>query len=202
MALAWHTTGALSWERDIIIHARRHPPPGVNHWPHLFQPAPFIVMTATLAIAALVDRRPRLAFAGAFGCLFAAFAAEDFLKPLVDSRQRPARFYPADPVLHIGALTFPSAHVTAATAIAAFAWLLLRRYSGLAAFVFALPVVVAWAMVSLDLHYPRDVVGGFVLGSLVVFGSVAFATSVFGPDRARTRATDGRRAEPDPVGSS
>jgi membrane-associated phospholipid phosphatase len=197
----------MHWEIRIMLHLWRHEPPGANTWQSSFKPEPFAIMTFALAAIALIDRKPRLALAGTVGSFVAVFAAEDIIKPIVESRQLPARFYQGDPILHLGSLTFPSGHVTAAAAIATFAWLIFHRRSELVAIVFVLPVVVAWAMISLGLHYPRDALGAFIVGPLVVCVTVALTTRILGRDgvranRRRVRATAARPSVPGPDGSS
>jgi membrane-associated phospholipid phosphatase len=200
-ALAWHATAPMRWELRFISLARRIPPPGALSWERAFQAKPFAVITIVLVLIALVERRPVLALAGAAGCFLSVFTAEYVLKPIINSRQQVHHYRWWHPT--IGPLTFPSGHVTAAAAVATFAWLILYPRTKLAVVVFAVPAIVAWAMISLDLHSPLDALGGVVLGPLVVFASVAYASWI--SDRARPSSavtTAGRRAEPDPTGSS
>ncbi len=201
-AMVWHSTGPLRWERRIFFRALRHPAPGANTWQSLFEPAPFAFMVVGLGLVALFERRPKLALGGTLGCFAAVFTAEEILKPIIDSRQPPERHSAFGPAFHIGSLTFPSGHVTAAAALAAFAWLIFRRRTELALFFFAIPVLVAWAMVSLGLHYPVDALGGFIFGPLVVFAGAFATTLVFGTDKPRPAVTGAPPSGPGRAGSS
>ncbi len=192
----------MEWERPFIRAAYRHEPPGATRWQALFQAEPFAVITIVLAVFALVARRPRLALAGTVGCFAAVIVAENVLKPLIDARQR-SEYYGWDgPTLHLGSLTFPSGHVTGATACAMFAWFLFHRRSELAALFFVVPLIVGWSMVALGLHYPVDVMGGLILGMLGVGGSFAATTWILGPDDGFGRPKAAHPPGRGPVGSS
>ncbi len=199
--MVWHARGPMHWEFRFISLARRIPPPAAMTWQDLFEPMPFAIMTLVIAAVALAGRRPRLALSGAAGCFIAVVAAEHVFKPIIDSRQALHHYRWYHPEL--GTLTFPSGHVTAAAAVATFAWLVLRRHTALALVVFAVPAVVGWAMVSLDLHYPIDALGGVILGPLVVCATVAAGNAVFGRGGTPAPATTGAHpSEPSPCGSS
>jgi membrane-associated phospholipid phosphatase len=201
-ARVWHARGPMDWERPYIRAAYRHTPPGARRWQALFEPEPFAFITVGLAVVALLLRRPKLALAGAVGSFVAVVTAENILKPIIDARQR-SEWYPwTGPVLHLGSLTFPSGHVTGATACATFGWFLFHRRTPLAALGFALPVVVGWSMIALGLHYPIDVLGGMILGVLGVSASIAATTWLLGPDSARAAVRDARPSGRDPNGSS
>lgn len=201
-ARVWHAQGPMEWERPFIRAAYRHEPPGATRWQALFQAEPFAMITVVLAVFALIARRPRLALAGTVGCFAAVLTAENVLKPLIDARQR-SEYYGWDgPTLHLGSLTFPSGHVTGATACAMFAWFLFHRRSEFAALFFVVPLVVGWSMMSLGLHYPIDLLGGLILGLLGVGGSVALTTWILGSDSALVTARAARPSGRDPAGSS
>lgn len=195
----WHSSGPTRWEGPIISATTRYGPPGADSWRTLFDPAPFAVITLLIAAFALLDRRPRLAIAGTVGSLGAAIAAEHVLKPIVE-RRRVYHWYPwFHPRGGLGSLSFPSGHVAAAAACATFAWFVLARHTRAAAIVFAVPILVGWAMMSLELHYPADVIAGAILGVGAVCATVLVADALFGRD---TPATAARPTEPDPIGSS
>lgn len=201
-AKVWHARGPMEWERPYIRAAYRHTPPGARRWQALFEPEPFAFITIGIAAVALLLHRPRLALAGTVGSVVAVVAAENVLKPFIDARQR-SEWYPwTGPVLHLGSLTFPSGHVTGATACATFAWFLFHRRTPLAVLAFALPIVVGWSMIALGLHYPIDVLGGMILGVLGVSVSIAATTWLLGPDAGPARVTAARPSEPDRAGSS
>ena len=163
----------------------------------MFNPVPFAFITVAIAGIALVTRRPKLAFSGAVGCLLATVAAEHVFKPIVERRET-FHPWPWFPNVHQGAVTFPSGHVAAAAACATFAWFVFGR-GRLALICFVVPLFVAWAMLSLELHYPADEMAGFILGVLAVCATVVGTERVFGRDDATKGA---RPAVPSPGGSS
>ena len=63
--------------------------------------------------------------------------------------------------------SFPSDHTTVAVALAAGLWLIDRRLGAIGA---VLAVFEGYSRVYLGMHYPHDVLAGFVLSGLVVFG--------------------------------
>jgi hypothetical protein len=73
-----------------------------------------------------------------------------------------------------------------------FAILIFGQRTRLTRLLFALPLVVGCAVLSLELHYPADVVGGFLLGSTFVYFTVDLACTV---DRARARRESHLAAE-------
>jgi undecaprenyl-diphosphatase len=197
----------MAWERPIIRAADHISPPAANGWQALFNAESFALITVVIAVAALLDRRPRLALAGTVGCFAAVIAAEKVLKPLIGSRQALRQYRWFHPT--IGSLTFPSGHVTAAAACATFAWFVLHRHTAvLAPLVFAVPVVVGWAMVTLGHHYPIDALGGIILGPLAVYAAVVCTSRLLGSDDPTAQVAavapigGANPAERDPSGSS
>lgn len=86
------------------------------------------------------------------------------LKPLV-SRQRPCHVLEGVRLLVPcgGRLSFPSSHATNNFAI----WtLMMLRHKKLGAYLFILPLGVAYSRVYVGVHYPLDVVGGAMLGAI------------------------------------
>jgi membrane-associated phospholipid phosphatase len=197
-AMVWHSVGSMAWERPFMDRAFYHPPPAAEFWHRLFEPRPFLLITFAIAAIALFDRRPKLALSGTVGCLIAAGSAKYFFKPVIERRQpyHPSRWFPDR---HEGYLTFPSGHVAAAAACATFAWFVLNRRTRFAALAFVVPLIVAWAMLALELHYPGDLAAGFVLGVLGVCATVLGAERAFGRDDVTRGA---RREVPNPPGSS
>jgi membrane-associated phospholipid phosphatase len=172
--LMWHSTRPVAWERAIIDAVDGIPLPFRDFWIALFQPIAFTLLTFALGGAAAARGRRRLALAGIVGCLGAVLAAQVVFKPLVDRvRTHTVGVHPH--VVEVGGRMFPSAHVTAAAALATFALLILGRRSRLTPFLIALPFVVGGAAVSLELHYPADVAGGLLLGPTFVYYAVAAA---------------------------
>ncbi|MDP9333405.1 MAG: phosphatase PAP2 family protein, partial [Actinomycetota bacterium] len=145
---------------------------------------PFALTTIALGGAAAARGRYRLALAGIAGSLGAVLAAQLVFKPLVD-RVRTHRVAGVNQhVVRVAGRMFPSAHVTAAAAAATFAWLILDRRVRLTPLLVALPLLVGCAVISKQLHHPADVAGGLLLGSTLVYCTVAAA-------RAVARWTDG-----------
>jgi membrane-associated phospholipid phosphatase len=198
--MVWHRSGSQSWEWSIMNTARRHPLWGATEWRSMFEPVPFALIMIAIAGIALLDRRPKLAFAGTAGCVLTAVSAEHLFKPLVERRQ-PYHWSPWFPDQHLGFVTFPSGHVAGAAACAMFAWFVLGRRTPFAALAFLVPLAVAWAMIALRNHYPADTIAGYLLGVLVVSGTVLGTYKVFGRDEDE-RATDARPSGRDPIGSS
>ncbi|HEY5172555.1 MAG TPA: phosphatase PAP2 family protein [Acidimicrobiia bacterium] len=173
----WHSTRPMRWERPIIRVAGWMPLPSRDFWIAAFQPVPFALTTVALGAVAAARGRHRLALTGIAGCLGAVVAAQVVFKPLVD-RVRTHVEGDDHHIVRVGSRLFPSTHVTAAAAWAMFAVLIFGRRTRLASLAFALPVVVGCAVLSRELHYPADVVGGFLLGTTFVYFTVDAACTV------------------------
>jgi|SRR5215211_1729880 len=117
------------------------------------------------------------AVAAGFSALLALAAAH--LITDLWARPRPYAAHPADAHLFVAPShdpSFPSDHATAAFAIAV-AILLRHRKGGIVALVLA--VLVAVSRVVVGVHYPSDVLGGALLGTLAAL--VLWHPSVRGP---------------------
>jgi membrane-associated phospholipid phosphatase len=167
----WHSTRPMRWERPIIRVADWTPMPSRDFWVDVFQPVPFALTTVALGAVAAARGRRRLALAGIAGCLGAVVTAQVVFKPLVDRIHTLVRGDDHH-IIRVGSRLFPSTHVTAAAAWAMFALLIFGRRTRLARLAFALPVIVGCAVLSKQLHYPGDVVGGFLLGTTFVYFTV------------------------------
>jgi membrane-associated phospholipid phosphatase len=168
----WHSHDATSWEVSLTSFLRRHPVPLPQAIGPMTEVAALGLVTFVLAFFAAISCRPRLAVSGSLACIAAVAFASFIMKPVV------ARHH-----LHGGALEFPSGHVTAAAACAMFAWFLLERLPRLRFAPFIVPVIVGWNVVTTRAHYPIDVLGGFLVGSFVVYGIVASAAAMKRPRR-------------------
>jgi membrane-associated phospholipid phosphatase len=175
-AVMWHSARPTRWEKPIIRAVDRVPIPARGFWISAFQPLSFtLIVIALAAVLALTGRR-RLAVSGLAGCLGAVLAAEIVFKPLV-ARIRTHEVGRHHRIVQVGSEMFPSAHVTAAAALATFAWIILDRRLGFALVLAVLPFVVSCATIALQLHYPADVIGGALLGSTFVWLTVAAGNS-------------------------
>jgi undecaprenyl-diphosphatase len=114
-----------------------------------------------------------------------ADASANGLKSVFD-RQRPSlRYHEPEPLVTVPASgSFPSGH--AATSFAA-ATMLSFAFPRLAPLLFVLALAVGFSRVYVGVHYPLDIVGGAVLGTLV-------ATALRLLVRARQRSPRVRRA--------
>jgi membrane-associated phospholipid phosphatase len=183
----------MTWERPIITTVNRIPVPFRELWISLFAPLPFVLLTAALGCAAAASGRLRLAVAGVVGCLGAVAVSEFIFKPLVDRvRTHDVGLYMSH-VVRVGGQMFPSAHVTASAAFVTFAGLIIGRRSPLALLLLLLPFALGCSVMSQQLHYPADVIGGLLLGStftyLVVDAAMSHGRSRSpGRDRVEDRA--------------
>ena len=199
--LMWHTARYTRWERPIIDELVGTSVPGRDFLVAAFQPLPFVLTTLALGCAAAAAGRRRLAIAGVAGCLTAVAAAELVLKPLVD-RRRTHTLGVHHHVVRVGSEMFPSAHTTAAAAWAMFAFLILQRRTRLAPLVAVVPLLVGYAVISKQMHYPADVLGGFLLGPVIVYAIVDAGRTLARRRRRRARALEtwsGPGPHPDPV---
>jgi len=165
----WHSTHLTRWERPLLTASNRIPVPFRDLWISTFQPLPFAVMTLALGSLAFVFGRRRMAIAGAVGCFGAVIATEVVFKPLVDRTRRHDVGLYRTHIIRVGGNLFPSAHVTAAAALAMFVWLLLGRRAVLAPILAIVPFIVACSVMHEGLHYPADVIGAALFAPAFVF---------------------------------
>ncbi len=137
----------------------------------LIAPTPYVLLAAVPVIVSLWRRRPIVALA-IVGIIAGATVTTELLKPLLATQLQGGG--PVDPG------SFPSGHVTAATALALCtvlaAPLRVRRLVALAGAAFV--AVVAGSVVMLGWHYPSDAVGGVLVAStwwLLGIAAIAFA---------------------------
>jgi membrane-associated phospholipid phosphatase len=163
-----HASTPTSWEHPIVTAADYVRLPLRDYLSAIFDPLPFALISIPLALAAGARGRAHLAIPGLGGCLAAVITTELVLKPLID-RMRMHSFGVHHRIGEIGGPMFPSAHVTAAAAWATFAWLIVDKRSRLKPAIVALPFLVGWAVMSKQMHYPADVLGGLIVGPTVVY---------------------------------
>jgi undecaprenyl-diphosphatase len=140
----------------------------------------FIVLGSSAALA-LVWRRSPLWFVFFLLCMAAPALYDRFLKQLVE-RPRPD----ISRVVEVSGFGFPSGHATSAATVAAalLVWTIAvgpkkaRPYAWVAAVTFAL--LVGASRVYLGVHWPTDILGGFVLGAGWV-AICAFALAILRP---------------------
>jgi membrane-associated phospholipid phosphatase len=127
-------------------------------------PAPYGLIGLTLIAIAVLAGRIRVAAAVAVVLLGTAVTTDYVLKPLLAA----PRF--ADvlgPYLQIPEKSFPSGHATASMALALCAVLVAppRWRPFVAALGAAFAVAVSYSFLSLDWHYPSDVLGGYLVAA-------------------------------------
>ena len=137
-----------------------------------------IVLGVLLVVALLGMRRVGLAVAVGIALLLATFAT-DAIKDLV-ARPRP----PGEPLAPAVGYSFPSGHTLESTVtyglIALVAWrsrlpIAVRRAAVVAGV--ALPLLIGLSRIALGVHYPSDVLAGWLAGTAVVACVAAVARS-------------------------
>jgi membrane protein DedA with SNARE-associated domain/membrane-associated phospholipid phosphatase len=154
-----------------------------------------VIMTTAIVVDYMRTREFRQPAFLAF-CLVGALGLAPLIK-LIVQRPRPE----ISPVLDVGGFAFPSGHATTSTIVfGALAFVLTRRLSwgadvwiwagaGVASF------LIGFSRIYLGVHWPTDVVGGWVLGLLwlTLAGVVTeIAWTMGGPGRAEVAERDGR----------
>ncbi len=174
-----------SWEAGVLLWVQnnlRNPitDPILSAFTHLGDAGVlFIVLTLALL---LWPKTRRVGLACSLGLLFSLLFTNVILKHLV-SRVRPWVSFPAlvPLVVEKDPLSFPSGHTSAAFAFAlAFvrSWPRDWRHSkAVKAGVVILATLMALSRLYVGVHYPTDVLGGFVIGDLA--GLVGWALSVW-----------------------
>jgi undecaprenyl-diphosphatase len=151
----------------------------------------FLVLVAAALVVGLVALgRLRLAIVVAVA-LIGSTLFTDAAKDLV-SRPRPA----GDPLVTADGYSFPSGHSLNSAATNGIAALLIWRSSlpprarkGLAATLVALVVSIGLSRIALGVHYPSDVVAGWLAGTAIV----AVVALIDRADRARSPGRSRRR---------
>jgi membrane-associated phospholipid phosphatase len=166
--LVWHRSSPMAWERPIIRTFEHRPIPGRDLLIKMFEPTSFVLLALALTLAALAAGRRRLAVSGLAGCATAAILAQLVLKPLVD-RTSTRIVGVHHRLVRVSRPMFPSSHVTAAASLALFAWMILGRRTRLIPLLALIPLVVGHAVISRQMHYPADVLGGLLLGPTIVY---------------------------------
>jgi membrane-associated phospholipid phosphatase len=153
---------------DFTVHDTGHIDGVSERLSHLLNPLLFTIWGIVLVLVAIARSRPRIALAVALVMTLAPLTSE-LLKPLL-----------AHPHVRIGSVligpaSYPSGHATAATALAAGAWLVAsprwRPTVAVLSVVFVLAV--GAALLIRAWHMPSDVLGGCLMGLLWLALAVA-----------------------------
>jgi membrane-associated phospholipid phosphatase len=161
--------GGLPGDGPIADAIRRLPIP-IGFWQActFLGGAVLIPIGVTFVLVAAVGRRPRLALIVAITLLVATFFT-DAIKDYV------ARPRPPDPIVPATGYGFPSGHTLNSTAtyglLALVTWRArlrasVRRLAVVAGIV--LPALIGLSRIALGVHWPSDVVGGWLLGTMLV----------------------------------
>lgn len=133
-----------------------------------------------LGIVLLIYKKTRRTGLIMLLCLLGAFVVNDLiLKPLI-ARPRPFDTVPGlVSLVYEDSFSFPSGHTSSSFACALPLALLLGRKKGILAYVLA--TLIALSRLYVGIHYPTDVIGGVVIGTLVSWGVFVIANK-FIPD--------------------
>ena len=180
--------GTVFLDAPVIDIVRGLPVP-VDVWRAITQAGGWLLVAvgATLVLGLVATGRARMALVVAI----ALVAASVFTEMAKDWVARPR---PADPVAEAGGYSFPSGHTLNSTVVYGIAALLVWRSSlprgvrvGVAAALVVLVGCVGLSRIALGVHYPSDVVAGWLAGTVLV-SLVALADRADRESRA-TRAT-------------
>ena len=163
----------------------------------LADPKPVLLIAGALIATALARRRPRHAL-GVAVLIAGANLTTEILKPLLAVSRPPDPGVPTN----VGVNAFPSGHATAAMSLAIAAILVTpARLRPLAALLGGLfPLSVSYSLLSLGVHFPSDVLGGYLVAAGWAFLVIAalLAAAERWPERtgrhAAKRALDRRFA--------
>jgi membrane-associated phospholipid phosphatase len=138
----------------------------------LFNPNPYVYLVLVPLVVAMLRGRPRVVLAVAAIVLGANMATE-VLKHLV-AAPRPASLF-ARGVSPIPPVSWPSGHATAAMSLVLASVLAVpaRLRPAVAALGAVLAVAVGYSSLTKGLHYPSDILGGFLVAAACTFATVA-----------------------------
>jgi undecaprenyl-diphosphatase len=139
------------------------------------------ILAIMLGIVIWKDRRKGLVIAivAIVGLALADIISADILKKLF-CRPRPCHTYPdLRTIMGCGGkYGFPSNHASNSVVIA---FILTRFYKQLNLYLWTLAVLVCISRMYLGKHYPSDLLGGAILGTLLGFGLVFLARKLYKP---------------------
>lgn len=157
----------------------------------LFEPNPYVYLVLAVLVIALLRGRPRIVLAvGAI--ILGANLTTELLKHLVAAPRAGSVF--AGGVSWIPAHSWPSGHSTAVMSLVLASVLAVpaRLRPAVAALGAALAVAVGYSLLARLVHYPSDVLGGFLVAAVWALGAVAALVAV-------ERRRPARRSSDDPV---
>jgi membrane-associated phospholipid phosphatase len=143
-----------------------------GHLVSLFNPNPYVYLVVALLAIALVRGRPRVAFAVGVTILGANVTTE-LLKHLV-AAPRPGSLFPAG-TSPLPPASWPSGHSTAAMSLMLAAVLTVpaRLRPAAAAIGAVCAIAVGYSVLATGMHYPSDVLGGFLVAAGWTLSTVA-----------------------------
>lgn len=143
-----------------------------HHVVPLFDPNPYVYLVLVPLVVALLRRRPRVVIAvGAI--LLGANITTELLKHLITTPRAGSLF--AGGVSWLPGGSWPSGHSTAAMSLVLASVLAApaRLRPAVAALGAVLSVAVGYSLLAEGVHYPSDVLGGFLVAAMWTLGSVA-----------------------------
>jgi membrane-associated phospholipid phosphatase len=99
----------------------------------------------------------------------------------------------------LGTSSFPSSHSAVTSALASTLILAYRRRKRLVWLALAIPLIIGWSRIYVGVHYPTDVLAGWILGALLAWGAwtaVVKWQPQLGADQDNDIADDMTRAQP------
>lgn len=156
------------WFENLLVSVRTPSLIYVCNWITLFGNAVVVVGVAGIALIFLWSSRATRAYAVGLAATLIGAAASDYIMKTIVERARPHGLIPN---LIETSFSFPSGHATAAMALYGFlAYLLCTLFPAKTRIITTLAVViigsVGFSRLYLGLHFPSDVLAGYLLGGL------------------------------------
>lgn len=131
-----------------------------------------VVIAAGASLTFLLSKKNKLLSAGLVCTVLGAKVSETLLKILIE-RDRPN----SDALFHLDTFSFPSGHATAAAALFGYLGLvLIRLYPrwriAIAVCMSVVILLIGLSRVYLGVHFPSDIIGGYLLGAVWVLVGV------------------------------
>ena len=138
----------------------------------LFDPNPYVYLVVAVLAVTLVRRRPWSACA-VLAIVLGANVSTELLKHVVTS-PRPGSLFPGG-ISPVGPSSWPSGHSTAAMGLVLAAVIAApaRLRPAAAALGAVLAIAVGYAVLATGIHYPSDVLGGFLMATMWALATVA-----------------------------